>query len=380
MSEYNIEKTNFEKQKNELKSFAEQPATSTKLDKFSTNGKWSDFLSGGLPGLLSGHKVTGDEINSLVTELQSCFAEINERDRRVIKEFGQVYETFEALDKGYIQGILIGLKSAEKASQEAKDAQKDVDDTIKALQKTISKLKEFKDEVNGYTHLKDIDKIWNDILQLDRELKRVSQKLKEQETSLTQKISELSQFRIKIEKYKHINDIDDMWDTIKGSSEKIESISKELKTLSKNLTTKTKEMITFKNDLEKSEHIKDVDIMWNKLLFCMSDLDEYATSQKRMEEKLSEIDQFILQVKDIAHIDDIDDEWEYSHSIGEDIQKTVIRVSDAEDKISGCEERIQFYENENSQMKQRINIAYIVAGGALGISIIQIVLQFMGVL
>ena len=132
MSEYSIVKTDFEKQKKELKDFAEQPDTSTELDKFSTSGKFSDFLSGGLLGLID-HKVTGEEMNKLVTELQTCFAEINERDRKVIKEFGQVYETFEALDKGYIQGILIGVKSAEEASKEAKAAQKDIDDTISKI-------------------------------------------------------------------------------------------------------------------------------------------------------------------------------------------------------------------------------------------------------
>jgi hypothetical protein len=188
--EYSIQKTDFEKQKKELKTFAEQPATSTQLDKFDTDGKWSDFWSGGLPGVLSGHKVTGDEMNDLVTELQSCFKEINERDRKIIKEFGQVYETFEALDKGYIQGILIGVKSAEKASQEAKDAQKDIDDTIKALQITISKLKEFKDEVNRYKHLKDIDQLWGDIRQFETDLKNISKSLKNNEANELYKYEE----------------------------------------------------------------------------------------------------------------------------------------------------------------------------------------------
>lgn len=178
MTEYSIQKTDFEKQKKELKAFSEQPATSTELDQFSTDGQWSDFWSGGLAGVLSGHKVTGEEINSLVTKLQSCFAEINECYRKVIKEFGQVYETFEALDKGYIQGILISVKSAEKASQEAKDAQKDINDTIKALQITINKLKEFKGEINQYAHLKDIDDIWCDIKRFGIELESISTELK----------------------------------------------------------------------------------------------------------------------------------------------------------------------------------------------------------
>lgn len=172
MPEYNIERANFERQKNELRSFSEQPATSTELDKFETEGQWGDFWAGGIPGFLGGHKVTGEELNSLVTKLQSCFVEINERDRKVIKEFGQVYETFEALDKGYIQGIEISVKSAEKACQEAKKAQKDIEDTMKALQGTVKKLKEFKDEVKGYDHLKDIDEIWNYYHYLDEYLCR----------------------------------------------------------------------------------------------------------------------------------------------------------------------------------------------------------------
>ena len=179
MSEYNIEKADFEKHKNELKEFSERPATSAELETFNTKGGpfgWFD------------HNVTGAEINELVLQLQRCFLEINERDKNVIREFGQVYETFEALDNEYIKGILTGIKSAEKASQEAKDAQKDIDDTIDALQKTIEKLKEFKDEINNYTHIKEIDSIWNDVKQCDKkiddilkELERIKTKFKKRE-------------------------------------------------------------------------------------------------------------------------------------------------------------------------------------------------------
>ncbi|MDE7088776.1 MAG: hypothetical protein K2O54_01520, partial [Prevotella sp.] len=201
--------------------------------------------------------VTGEELNNLVVELQSCFAEINERDRKLTKEFGQVYETFEALDKGYIQGILIGVKSAEKASQEAKEAQKDIDDTIEALQKTITKLKEFKDEVNKNMHLDDIDQMWSDILQ---------------------------------------------------------------------------------------------------------------------------INSFIVKLKELEHISDIDTVWEYSHSIGANTENLSNKLSEAEAEIKRCKESLVLHENEKTHMKQRINIAYIVAGSAMAISIIQMCLLFVGVL
>lgn len=167
MQEYSLAQADFDEQKRKIKEFAEQPATSTELGKFNTNGQFDDFLIGGIPGLLAGHKVTGKEINELVAELQSCFAEINERDRKVIEEFGQIYKTFEALDKGYIQGIIASVKSAEYASKEAKNAQKDIDDTFQLLQKVVSKLIQFKDDMKSHKHLDDIDDMWLDIQRIN---------------------------------------------------------------------------------------------------------------------------------------------------------------------------------------------------------------------
>lgn len=486
VSEYNIEKADFEKQKEELKSFAEQPATSTELDKFDTDGQWSDFWGGGLLGVLSGHKVTGEELNSLVTKLQSCFVEINERNRKVIKEFGQVYETFEALDKGYIQGILIGVKSAEKASQEAKSAQKDIDATIKALQITINKLKEFKDEVKGYHHLQDIDEIWNHHHHLDGYLNDLSKKIREQETNLARQITELSRFKTKIEEQKHMNDIDDIWRDVQDTIEKNKGLSKGLKDLSVDLTIKTKELSDFKNKLEHFKHIKDIDMMWDniqsidrkvsnltkkmeefsfdvsekittlvelrdilagcehikdideiwndveklqdsaselatrfnekisqiekdvsryegflnrqkhfndvdtmweglqenqeRIQSCVSNIAEYAEIQRNLNEKLSAVNQFVVKVQRFEHIDDIDETWNYAHNLEKSIEKSSDRISDVEGQICGYEERIQLYENKNSQLKNRLNIAYIIAGSALGVSVIQMILLLTGIL
>lgn len=322
VTEYNIEKTNFEKKKNQLKTFADQTPASPELDKFSTDGNLSDFLTGGLFGLME-HKVTGEELNNLVTELQACLAECNERDRTLIKEFGQVYETFEALDKDYIQGILIGVKSAEKASAEAKTAQKDINDTIKALQITINKLKEFKDEIKRYSHLKDIDDMWDDIFQLDKDLNDLSEKVKEQNFESSKKIIGLNRFKNKLEKYDHIHDVDDMWNDIYGTDGKLEQLSKKHKEISSYLTEKIGELTEWRDRIEQCEHIQDIE---------------------------------------------------------ENIDNKSSRISNIGEPLSNHEERLEFYERENSQLKKHINFAYIIAGSSLGISIIQIIMLLIGVL
>ena len=435
MPEYSIQKTDFEKQKKKLKTFAEQPATSTELDKFSTGGKWSDFCSGGLPGVLSGHKVTGKEMNSFVAELQSCFAEINEHDRKVIKEFGQVYETFEALDKGYIQGILIGVKSAEKASQEAKDAQKDIDDTIKNLQITINKFKQFKDEIKEYSHLKDIDKIWGDIQRFDKELKSVSQRLKDQGTGLDSRISELAKFKALIEKQKHLNDIDSIWKDVQAHREKIEGFPDDLEALSIQLTKRIDEMFAFKAEIDKSKHLKDIDSIWENTKALKGDISKlsesiakkiggiesdfskidelingqnhfrdidtiwenlqelrksvesyngvingYSEKYEALNASISEINDVINNLQTIEHLKDVDDEWDFSHGLLNDIEAVNSKVSSVEKQTQEYDQMLQSFETDNLQLREKIKVAYIIAGGAIGLSVIQLILQLMGIL
>ena len=387
MSEYSIEKTNFENQKNELKKFAEQPATSTELDKFSTGGQWSDFWSGGIPGVLSGHKVTGEELNNLVTELQTCFAEINARDQKVIKEFGQVYKTFEALDQGYIQGILIGVKSAEKASMEAKAAQKDVDNTIKALQKTIDKLKQFKDQVNRHKHLKDIDEIWSDVHRINGQIKDVSERIKKQEPqikALSTKINEtvggmqehidnLTAYKDSLEKIEHISDVDSLWTDVEALKKTTSVLSESFESKAKDLTEGLSEMKAFR---ESQKHFDSIDDMWERL----------KTSEKNVQRCIEDLSRlsnavvFVESIKEMDHIKDVDDEWEYSHSLGEAVERLSGKVADADSTIAELKEKIAFFDEENILLRSRMKIAYAIAGGALGLSILQLILCLMGIL
>lgn len=254
MSDYSIAKADFEKQKAELKSFAEDLDESTELVKFSTDGNLFDFLSGGLWGLLD-HKVTGEEMNNFVANLQKCLVKINERERNVIKEFGQVYETFEVLDKGYIQGILIGVKSAEEASKEAKAAQKDIDNTIKALKLTVQKLQEFKNQVNNHVHLKDIDDMWRDLKSLIEYIDTFSLNLKKEYERLDQKIGEFETYKISLLEISHLKDVDEMWGTLDETVNKIAALKNEIDTTTDNLSKETKVFYEYKEKLDQLVHL-----------------------------------------------------------------------------------------------------------------------------
>jgi tetratricopeptide (TPR) repeat protein len=111
-------------------------------------------------GFFFSHKVTGEEMNCLVENVQQSLAQINERQSKTIKTFETVYETFDILDKGYIQKMLLNLQAANEASEQAKNAQKDINDTIDIQKKTIHKLKEFKD---SQQHFGDVDRMYEQL-------------------------------------------------------------------------------------------------------------------------------------------------------------------------------------------------------------------------
>ncbi len=150
----------FEEAKNQIKEFSAGMSESMELSKFKTT---DEFLL-----IPFDHKVTGDELNELVVKIQDYFTKFNARDKDFIEQFGQVYKAFESLDKDYIQSIIAAIKSAEQASRQAIEAQRGLNANVDRLEKTIKILHRFKQEVKAYKHLDDIDSIWDDLQMLKR--------------------------------------------------------------------------------------------------------------------------------------------------------------------------------------------------------------------
>lgn len=105
MGELVIQTHSFELAKRGLKEFSQKAAEEIKID--------SVDICGGFLGL-GDHKVTGYEFNKRLGVIQQHLIDLNATNNRTIKEFGQVYSALEALDKDYIQAILVSIKATEK--------------------------------------------------------------------------------------------------------------------------------------------------------------------------------------------------------------------------------------------------------------------------
>ena len=353
------------------------------MDKFSTKGKFSDFLGGGLLGMLD-HKVTGDEMNEFVAELQKCFVEINERDKKVIKEFGQVYETFESLDKGYIQGILIGMKSAEEASREAKVAQKDIDDTIKALRLTVQKLQEFKKQINAYAHIKDVDEMWDSLNEAVSNIILLKTDIDATIIRLDEITEGFNIYKGKLDGIKHIEDIDQIWDTVKNLKNQIFDQEKKLKEQIGIIQGNVSDLLDF---TKSQSHFYDIDKMWNsvcaidtRINTCNDKNNEIILKQQEQNDSISILQASIKEFESQEHYKEIDKEWEYSHSLGERLEKEANRIEYGNGKLNEFENQIHTVENENVLLRRKISVAYIIAGGSIGLSVVQLILSMLGVL
>ena len=116
------------------------------------------------------HKVTGDEFNSRITAIEQHLINLHTKTYENNKEFGEVYNALEALDKDYIAVILTSINAIEEVSKHMREEI----DTIKEVQKkTLENLQKFKQELKM-----DIDEISNESQMRHKEVSSLSKELK----------------------------------------------------------------------------------------------------------------------------------------------------------------------------------------------------------
>lgn len=344
MGELIIKTHDFEASKNQIKVFSEQTPLDLKLDKVDTDG-W--FFG------LGDHNVTGRELNNLTSQIQDYLIDFNSLNTKFIKEFGQVYNALEALDKDYIQAILIAIKAAEKANNEVKVAQGDITQTIEIQKKTITVLKQFKEKIEGNKYLRDIDKMWNDSQKLQKDVAAISNSFTNALASMkvdTQEVKSLKKFKEQIEKIKHIKNIDELWNDSQHLKNEILSIADRIDNIIEALDNQLKKLdalAQFKEKLESYEHLGDVDKLWDASLKIREeissiniDIESINTTAKNQLQTIETLNQFKTTLEECEHLKDIDMLWSQSENfrkelscVNEKLDNTAISIDNQEQSI-----------------------------------------------
>ena len=157
-----IKTHNFEDAKRRLKEVSEKKIEGFEINIVGTKDKFL-FLEGD-------HKVTGKEFNERIIAIDQHLINLHTKTYENNKEFGEVYNALEALDKDYIAVILTSINAIEEVSKHMREEI----DTIKEVQKKIlENFQKFKQELKM-----DIDEISNESQMRHKEVSSLSKELK----------------------------------------------------------------------------------------------------------------------------------------------------------------------------------------------------------
>ena len=131
-----IKTHNFEDAKRRLKEVSEKKPEEFEIGLVKLKEKFL-FLEGD-------HKVTGKEFNDRIIDINQHLTNLHTKTYENNKEFGEVYNALEALDKDYIAVILTSINAIEEVSKHMREEI----DTIKEVQKKIlENFQKFKQEL-----------------------------------------------------------------------------------------------------------------------------------------------------------------------------------------------------------------------------------------
>ena len=321
-----IKTHDFEVAKNGLKRFSQKSESDLELDSVSESGGlfgWGD------------HKVTGAELNRRLSTIQTHLIDINKINIDTVKEFGQVYDAFEALDRDYIPAILMSIKAAEKANVEVKEAQADIGRILDNQKKTLEILKGFQKKMESYKHISDIDKLWGDFLVAQQTLAKTDsliQSTKDMANKNTQDINALNNFKSRLEKIKHINNVDELWNSSEILREKISLSDTQIRDLVSKLDIQSSSIDVlndFKNGIDLVVHLNDVDRMWEDvervcetIASMDSDIKSIQKEFDNQKNKFQALLEYKTMLEGYAHLNDIDRMWDKIETNSEKISQT----------------------------------------------------------
>lgn len=414
-----IKKHKFQKALKRLKAFSERKKEEIEIETVATYD-WGWFRD-------SEHKVTGREFNSRIKDIQDIFIELNKKNIEIVKEFNDVYETFDYLDKEYISAILSVLKGVEKTSDDVKvqqaelkkhhialerqqnkldSHQGEIDNIISNMEITIKVLQKFKSQLDNLKHLNEIDTIWKDCKDIQTKIELVSENFAAVNEASLMKINTLKT-QLDVLSKKNDNDIvrvetieQDIAVLKKDIVFKDTKIGKEIDKIQTSIQTSIEQYNNFYSKLKEQIHILEIDTLWDKLDFHQKITEKLQIEGEEVNQKIEAIKDKInilnkngissnlkleLIEKDIDKLKNDISSKEVQldvkineiqsllneHDIYQSKLKTQIHMID----IDTLWDIVENYQVKLEHINRKVQRGYIVSGGALVIAISAIILS-----
>ena len=315
----------FNRCKEDLKLFSEQTEADLILSRVDTD--W--FLGFG------SHTVTGKELNTLTSQIQEYLIRFNNINNRIIGEFSAVYKTFNALDNEYIKNIMYSMKKSNEAINKANLGLIEAEKRIEDIKNT-----------NGR-----IEVTQNNIKVIQDKLQIAQQDIDKHMGILSKIVEGLTNFKTKIDSYRHLKDIDNMWENLEKLVNKISTVSQDIDDIKINTQKNVSELNDikrFKDKLENYRHLEDIDEIWKDL--------DYLKVIKSKLETVENIERLINDVEGLKKI---------NSSLELRLKNTFNFIEEQKKRIENLESNLETIQNENMSLSKKLNISYLLGGGAL---------------
>ena len=230
-----------------------------------------------------------------------------------------------------------------------------IENKINDIAGSAKDIKDIRPYFSSLTHIKDIDQIWTDLKNSREVVKGLIDTLSpfmsrvNQTTSrIDADINALKQYRTLLETYQHLGDVDAIWSDVEGHKTNLASFHEQVDTFVEKVNQATSRIDAdidalkqYRTLLETYQHLGDVDAIW-------SDVEGHKTDLSGLHDKLNT---FIKE----------------THSEQEKIEKLIRQMEDDNNLV-----RLQY--------NKKLKIAYWVGGSAVGLTVINYILQIIGIL
>lgn len=375
MNEIAVKRHSFDVAKNRLKEFSEKTESELEIDKVRTDG---GFLG------LGDHKVTGYELNRRLETIQEHLIAVNTSNNKVIKEFREVYNALDVLDKDYITSIIANVKAIEKTSNDVRvqqgtlkqhnekladqqnkldTHQVEIEKNVANISKIVTALKVFKEKLDGYKHLTDIDKIWNDCEIIQNEIRVVSESITKFSKKATEDIATANN-KNKALSDQVSKDILTLRNEAKSFKEFLSELTEKLESTENLLNRQIpviKEMTLFTEQLKNMEHLDDVDSMWEDInqtsenfVTVENSLHSIESDILQMERHIEKIDSFVAALNGYNHLQDIDNMWDDIDICKKNIEKINGNIQMQQNKLDNLATTSKYHTESIATMSKKL--------------------------
>ena len=198
--------------------------------------------------------------------------------------------------------------------------------------------------------------------------------------SQAESISVLLSVKEVIDALEHISDVDRLWTDVQKANETITSLDGSIAKLISELEKQKKAVNSNKDIIEKitsQKFIYSVDETRNLVDSLTKKVDAMVTDSSSMRRSIDDALLRIEKVESIVHLFDVDAMYDEVQSLKE----TISNLNETKDSLIEENGKLSSHIEEVEKVfAKKMTIAYALAGGSIGIAVIEFILAIMGLI